>query len=210
MFSRYFLFFAVVLFSACSGDQYGAYVGNWEKEGVLQVATISEEGDNLIFRENILNENIGFFSGANSEPHVLIKNEGQLLLLGKIALGLSEDKTRLYISGHTYKRIDDARLSEIKQIIDERKAAAEKRAQEIAQKAIIRNENNRLCNELMEEYYSKAKELREAYPSRFNGYKGSFGSLRVLQAEHKKIQKALIDTYKEKQSKIPDCRGSLY
>jgi len=93
--SRVFIVFTVFLLSACSGDNYRAYLGNWEKEGGLQVLNISDEGDSLIFRENILNDNKGFFSGANSEPHVLTKKEGQLLLMGKIALGLSKDKTQL-------------------------------------------------------------------------------------------------------------------
>lgn len=207
MIGRLFVVFtmAIVFLSACSGDNYDAYIGHWEKDGDLRVVEITKEGDHLIFRENILNDNEGIFSEADRKPHVLTKNEGQLLFMGIIALGLSEDKKQLYLDGKTYNRIDDERLSEITNILAEKKAAAEKLAQEKAREDAIRNENIRLCNELQDEYWVKTDELRKVYPSRQNGFKGGFNDLKKLRDAHKQKQEALREEYNERKTKIPNC-----
>lgn len=183
----------------CSGDPHKAYSGLWERTDIDEhvVMSITNTDGTFLFLDNILNAKT--FSGKEKKPAVLELLDEKLVFnngFQKIALILSDDQKTLWFLDQTYIRIDESRLNEIKNEVEQEKLQREK---ELAERKI----NKEKCDKLRNDFQSKKLKLAQEHNAKGFKYTGKQENYQKLQDTISKLK----SQYEIKQKSIPKCNA---
>ncbi len=119
---KYLLVLFIFVLSGCSDTPYQKYIGLWELKNIddYEIMEIQKVGETIITINRIRKGKV--FNGKEQTME-LTKLDGELTVgsvFDSTRLVLSNNNTILNIDNYSYKKIDNARLDEVKKEVEKR------------------------------------------------------------------------------------------